>query len=382
MAEQKQERANLVQDGFAFAVDRKKQNVSPASPAGQVSSAGTGSAAYTPALTVHNGPVLFEELPDGTVAAVGCTYRMLDDLNLEFEAGGRIVTQIGPRAFENCQNLMRVIVPGTVQSIGEMAFAGCTRLHAITIPGSVQKIGTLAFARCISLSRVRIEPGTVMLGPSCFQKCSKLVRVDIPSSVISFGGGVFFGCNRQLTLYGAEGTKAQQYAKMNGLQFDSENWRQDEHLVLAENEDGTLTVCGLRNTAERRLEIPDELCGRSIVAIQENAFFGNNSLEQVIIGRRIRRIGSNAFMGCRNLTLLSFGYGPERIDESAFAGCDHLRQVILPSGTGSVGRLAFFGCSQLSFVRLPAVARIEALAFDGCAPDIRVYGGVRMEPGR
>ncbi|MBQ7486684.1 MAG: leucine-rich repeat domain-containing protein [Clostridia bacterium] len=373
MADYRRERTNVVQDGFAFAVEHSAKDVP--SPAAQPEPA-----ARAPLTPLRNGPVVFEELQDGSLAAVQCTDKMLDDLNLEFEAGGRTVRHVGPRAFENCQNLMRVILPDTVQSIGEMAFAGCIRLHNISIPGSVQKVGTLAFARCSSLTRVRIEPGISALGPSCFQKCQRLVRVDIPSSVVSFGGGVFFGCSRQLTLYGAAGSKAEQYAKINGIQFDSENWKEDEKLILAENEDGTLTVCGMRNPDERRLEIPDELCGRSIVAIRENAFFGNPALEQVIIGRRIRQIGSNAFMGCRNLTLLSFDYGPERIDESAFAGCEQLRQVIFPGGTGSIGRLAFFGCRQLSFVRLPATTRLEALVFDGCAPNLRVYGGVRVEP--
>ena len=332
-----------------------------------------------PPAPVRVGPVLFEVLTDGTVAVTGCRDKNIDDLNLEFEAGGRTVTHIAPRAFENCQNLMRVILPGTLQTVGEMAFAGCTRLHYLTIPGSVSKVGTLAFARCTDLTQVRIGPGVSALGPSCFQKCARLRRVDIPSSVVSFGGGVFFGCSRQLTLYGAAGSKAEQYAKLNGLGFDSENWKSDDKLVLKENEDGTLTVLGMRNPAERRLEIPDELCGRSIVAIQANAFFGNNALEQVVIGRRMRLIGSNAFMGCRNLTLLSFDYGPERIEESAFSGCDQLRQVVFPSGTGSIGRLAFFGCRQLSFVRMPAITKVEALAFDGCAPEIRVYGGVPQE---
>lgn len=360
-------RTDVVQDGFSFAVSHSPAPVQqvpvyPEKPA-----------------PVRLGPVRFEALPDGTLAAVGCSDREIDDLNLEFEAGGQPISQIGPRAFENCQQLQRVIIPRTVLQIGEMAFAGCSRLHTLTLPGSIQKVGTLAFARCTSLTRVRIEPGVAMLGPSCFQKCQKLVRVDIPASVESFGGGVFFGCSRQMKLYGAAGSPAEQYARMYGVSFDSEDWKMDEQLVLEENEDGTLTVIGMRNPGDRRLEIPDELCGRSIVAVAPSAFFGNMAIEQVIFGRRIRMIGRNAFMGCRNLTLLSFEYGPERVEENAFAGCDHLRQVIFPTGTGSIGRLAFFGCSQLNFVRLPPVTRLESMVFDGCAPDLRVYGGFAVQ---
>ena len=73
---------------------------------------------------------------------------------------------------------------------------------------------------------------------------------------------------------------------------------------------------------------------------------------------------------------MSFERGLERVDDSAFAGCESLTQVTLPWGTSSVGRMAFFGCTRLAFVKLPATTRVSDLAFDGCAPNLRVFGGV------
>ena len=68
---------------------------------------------------------------------------------------------------------------------------------------------------------------------------------------MQIGGGAFFGCSKELKLYGAEGAPAQQYAKLNGLTFDSQSWQDDEDLVLAEEEDGTLTVTGARQKRRR-----------------------------------------------------------------------------------------------------------------------------------
>ena len=318
----------------------------------------------------------FADNGDGTLTAVRCIDPAADDLDIQFEAGACPVTAIGPKAFEGCTALRRVVLPAALTRIGEMAFSGCSHIERIVIPGGVARVGTLAFAKCQDLRRVRIEPGVQGLGPSCFSKCGRLTRVDIPASVTALGGGVFFGCGRQLRLYGAAGSFAEKYAQFNGLTFDSESWREDEELVLTENEDGTLTVAGARQERVTALDIPSELCGRRIVAIAPKAFFANGTLERVSIGGGVRTIGESAFFGCRSLLSLSLERGLEHVGDSAFAGCEGLSQVTLPWGTSSVGRMAFFGCTRLSFVKMPTTTRVSDFAFDGCAPGLRVFGGV------
>lgn len=325
----------------------------------------------------------FSDNGDGTLTAVRCVDRQADDLDIQFEAGACPVVAIAPRAFEGCAALRRVILPESLRQIGEMAFSGCSHLRLLTIPGGVQRVGTLAFAKCSQLERVRIEPGVVQLGPSCFSKCAALKRVEMPASVTQIGGGAFFGCSRELRLYGAEDAPAAQYARLNGLTFDFQSWKDDEELVLREEEDGTLTVLGARQTAPHRIEIPTEICGRRVAAIAPKAFFASGTLEQLVVGGGVREIGESAFFGCRQLVSVSFERGLEQLKDSAFAGCESLTQVTLPWGTSAVGRMAFFGCIRLSFVKMPTTTRVSDFAFDGCAPGIRVFGGVyagRMNP--
>ena len=318
----------------------------------------------------------FSDNGDGTLTAVRCVDRQADDLEIQFEAGACPVVAIAPRAFEGCAALRRVILPESLRQIGEMAFSGCSHLRLLTIPGGVQRVGTLAFAKCSQLERVRIEPGVVQLGPSCFSKCAALKRVEMPASVTQIGGGAFFGCSKELRLYGAEEAPAAQYARLNGLTFDFQSWKDDEELVLREEEDGTLTVLGARQTAPHRIEIPTELCGRRVAAIAPKAFFASGTLEQLVVGGGVREIGESAFFGCRQLVSVSFERGLEQLKDRAFAGCESLTQVTLPWGTSAVGRMAFFGCTRLSFVKMPTTTRVSDFAFDGCAPGIRVFGGV------
>ena len=318
----------------------------------------------------------FADNGDGTLTAVRCIDPSADDLDIQFEAGACSVTAIAPRAFEGCSALRRVILPQGLKAIGEMAFSGCARLTQLVIPGSVARVGTLAFAKCTALERVRMEPGVQALGPSCFSKCTSLTRVDVPASLVSFGGGVFFGCGRQLCLYGGADSAAQQYAKINGVAYDSESWKTDEALCFEEQEDGTLVVTGARQEAPERIEIPAEVCGRRIVGIAPRAFFACSSLCQLSVGASVREIGENAFFGCRALSSVGFERGLERLGDSAFAGCESLTQVTLPWGLQSVGRMAFFGCARLAFVKMPTTTRVADFAFEGCASCLRVFGGV------
>lgn len=326
--------------------------------------------------TVGRHVLDFADNGDGTLTLVRCIDPQTDDLDIQFEAGACPVTAIAPKAFEGCAALARVVLPQSLRQIGEKAFSGCGRLMQLVIPGSVERVGTLAFANCASLTRVRIEPGVQALGPSCFSKCTSLARVDVPSSLTSLGGGVFFGCGKQLCLYGAEGAPVQKYARLNGVSYDSQSWKEDEILIFEEQEDGSLRVMGPRQAAPERIEIPAEICGRKITSIAPKAFFACGTLYQLSIGMNVREIGESAFFGCRSLTSAAFERGLETVGDSAFAGCESLSQVTLPWGTGSVGRMAFFGCARLSFVKMPATTRVADFAFDGCASSLRIFGGV------
>ena len=55
---------------------------------------------------------------------------------------------IADRAFEDCENLEKIIIPESVKSVGYCAFLNCRRLKSITIPDSVTSIGSSAFRKC------------------------------------------------------------------------------------------------------------------------------------------------------------------------------------------------------------------------------------------
>ena len=59
-------------------------------------------------------------------------------------------------SFENCSNLISIIIPSSVTSIGDEAFNGCSSLTSIVIPNSVISIGKKVFAGCTSLETLTL----------------------------------------------------------------------------------------------------------------------------------------------------------------------------------------------------------------------------------
>ena len=65
----------------------------------------------------------------------------------------KLVTRIGPKAFQGCTNLEKVELPPFLTTISERAFAYCHRLENITLPQTVKLIEKEAFVNCNSFTK-------------------------------------------------------------------------------------------------------------------------------------------------------------------------------------------------------------------------------------
>ena len=102
------------------------------------------------------------------------------------------VTNIGERAFWNCNALTLITIPDSVTSIGDHAFDNCTALASIVIPDSVTNIGEYAFRGCTSLTSVTILDGVTSIGGHAFDNCTALTSIVIPDSVTNIGDWAFY----------------------------------------------------------------------------------------------------------------------------------------------------------------------------------------------
>lgn len=129
------------------------------------------------------------------------------------------LTSIESGMFDSCTKLTSLTIPDGVTSIGDSAFTECSGLTAITIPKGVTEIEDSTFSGCSGLTSITIPESIMFIDDAAFWGCSGLTSITIPSNVTSFGVSVFKNCSNDFQIYGATGSYAEHYAKINDIAF-------------------------------------------------------------------------------------------------------------------------------------------------------------------
>ena len=109
------------------------------------------------AQAVGETSLVFQLSSDGQSYIVSaCDNSATGVIEIPAEYNGKLVTEIGDKAFQFCYYLTDVIIPDTVISIGVSAFSDCHGLTSIVIPDSVTSIGSMAFYGCSQLVNVTL----------------------------------------------------------------------------------------------------------------------------------------------------------------------------------------------------------------------------------
>ena len=109
------------------------------------------------------------------------------------EYNNKPVTAIGEKAFYDCAQITKIILPDTIKEIGVEAFGYCISLTEIQIPACI-RLREMAFVGCTSLSEITLPNGLVSIGAFPFSQCSSLKTVNIMSGTIPnnvFQGNTF-----------------------------------------------------------------------------------------------------------------------------------------------------------------------------------------------
>lgn len=255
--------------------------------------------------------------------------------------------------FDRKQNLLlafpeghgtNYVIPDTVNTIGPDAFADCTNLVRVTIPDSVTNIISPAFENCSALEELRIPNGVTEIGAGVFQGCYRLTNIVISSGFTNIQPAVFLGLVN-LQTYSVEAGNPL-FSSIDGVLF---------------NQSGTVLLdfpVGRQGTY---------IMPEGVRAIGNNAFSDCTELTNINIPNGVVVIGTNAFSGCARLTAVTIPGTVQDIQDSAFWNCGGLRDVVFLDGVKIIERNAFGGCFGLSKVNLPdSVTSIGEGAFAGC----------------
>lgn len=224
------------------------------------------------------------------------------------------VTNVGDRAFKDCQYLTCMFLDDGITTIGDHAFYADEYLSAINMPRNLELIDQYAFYGCDTLTFVRAGA------------CSRLRRIE---------DHAFYSC-----------TTLAELRLPNGLTYIGP-WAFAWDRILGQED----TTLGLPS---------------SLQTIGTGAFAFVNHHKNLNIPANVTRIGDYAFMCDYYMNNLTFSPGdkPLTIGKAAFAGDNHMKTVDLSNRVAQIDKCAFAGCELLEEVYFgDKIDTIQARAF-------------------
>lgn len=110
--------------------------------------------------------------------------------------GGAGCLEIIERAtFLGCTSLKRIKLPYLLRYIEDEAFYRCENLESINLPHGLLRIGRESFCDCINLKSAYFHRGLLSIGESAFYNCSSLDRITLPDTLYLIERRAFYLCN-------------------------------------------------------------------------------------------------------------------------------------------------------------------------------------------
>ena len=252
--------------------------------------------------------------------------------------------------FVGCTNLTEVVFPTALEDIGQNIFQNCSSLTSLTLPENVNYISSHAFQDIPNLKEVFLPDAVEYIGGAAFSDCSSLVSLRIPKNVKTIGSYICLGCN-SLTEIQVD-AENEYFTSFGGTLYN----RNMTHLIQAPGgfsgvftvPDGVTTIeegafRKMRKLTEVRL--PD-----SVSTIEEWAFAYTENLEKINLPSNLTELTERVLCGCEKLGEIQLPWTLTKIGEYALIGCDSLTELDIPTSVSYIGDAAFYNCEALGAV--------------------------------
>lgn len=196
-----------------------------------------------------------------------------------------------------------------------------------------------------NITHYTVPYGVTTIGYSAFSGCSALQSIDIPESVEFIWDSAFDGCSALQSINVAENND--HYTSIDGILF---------------SKDLTSIIKYPIGKESKAYKIPDR-----VTEINNKAFEGCSTLQNIDIPNSVKTIGIRAFNCCFSLESIDIPHGVTSINKGVFSSCRSLQVVDIPCSVTSIDDSAFSFCKSLRYVDIPSsVTSIGMFAFNAC----------------
>jgi len=360
------------------------------------------------------------------------------------------LTTIYAYAFENCSGLTSITLPDSITTMSGNAFLNCTSLANVNIPKNLTKVlnrynensgnyTVTPFAGCKALISVTIPEGMTALPAYLFRDQPALRTVILPETMESIGAYVFAGATSlreiwigeqvtaigneafancpSLTIHGAEGSYAKEYAESHSIAFSNEKFTLSYVIVSGKitDKDGN----GLSGVSVSAYDLSEKLAGTPVLTGEDGSwsltltaghsytiryYSGDYAFDPQTVSVDLTESGYTADTAIGRKRTLSYvrpaeseftykvlngtfcelvsytgnetavilpdslnGYTVKSIAANAFKNNKTLVGVMLPATAVTLGSGAFYGCTALTEVGFgDLLTEIGSDAFRGC----------------
>ena len=258
------------------------------------------------------------------------------------------VSTVGYRAFENCTNLKRVVMPNTVEYISSYAFSGCTNLTNITIPASMYTIYSHAFEGCTKLKSVICLSTHVASSSSVGSNCFSSTTYSNASLYVPSGSVDAFRANSAC------------WGNFNTIQNMACDFVEDAifYQDLGNNRAAVRAVYRFAECYSGEVEIPSTVTHNgttyTVTSIATEGLYSSLELTSVSVPSTVNEINSYAFYDCRKLTKVNIPNGVADINYCTFGSCYALQSITIPESVTWIAQNAFSGDDALTSVTCKA----------------------------
>jgi len=251
-------------------------------------------------------------------------------------------------AFAGLRNLKSVSLPEGIYTIEPFTFFGCLSLETVVLPNTIYEIKWNAFKNCVSLKNIVFPDNLNIIKTGAFANCLSLSNIELPQELENIGAGAFANCTKLENIILPNTLNIDDFAFINCRNLKNINLNYSMNLEYS-----AFFGC---ISLEKCLDIP--------IVFQNNAVIWHFDDGMALIGitdknisffnvqEGISFIAHFCFEDCTNLEHINLPDTLDTIGESCFKNCTSLKEIILPENVIHIGSNAFEGCKQLEKIKL------------------------------